>query len=281
MCAIDTNVMIDRPLLSKRLQAALQYLRSKGVVHTVTELANSIGKSQGDVSNALACRGRVMTLGLLERVADAFPDILNRDYLLTGEGEVGLPDKNLRPHYPATVAAGVLSGDVAQVMDYDVEMEPAIKRFGHYDYMIDVDGESMEPTYYTGDAVACRKLENKDELTSGKAYVFVTRDGAVLKRYVSSTSSSVRVSSDNSKYKPYSIDQDSILCIAEVVGSVSGARNKRSDRIELSKEDIYRLLDGLYVTPKTPDVDKELLESRLDRLFGSLDLPDPTDYADN
>ena len=267
--------------LHQRLENVLDYLYNKGVVRNKVQFGKRIGKSKSQVSDAFKDRPGYCTNGLMETIADAFPDILNRDYLLTGEGEVGLPDKNLRPHYPATVAAGVLSGDVAQVMDYDVEMEPIIKRFGHYDYMIDVDGDSMEPTYYTGDAVACRKLEDKNELTSGKAYVFVTRDGAVLKRYVSSTSSSVCVSSDNSKYKPYPIDQDSILGIAEVVGSVSGARNKRSDRIELSKEDIYRLLDGLYVTPKTPDVDKELLESRLDRLFGSLELPDPTDYADN
>lgn len=268
--------MIDRKLLKVRLQNAYLYLKSKGLVHSKSDLARSIGMRINNLNDAFGLRGNYMNEALLQKVADAFPDILNRDYLLTGEGEVGLPDKNLRPHYPATVAAGVLSGDVAQVMDYDVEMEPAIKRFGHYDYMIDVDGESMEPTYYTGDTVACRKLENKDELTSGKAYVFVTRDGAVLKRYVSSTSSSVRVSSDNSKYKPYSIDQDSILCIAEVVGSLRSARKKHPDKKELSKEDIYRLLDGLYVTPN-----KDLLDSRINRLFDNLDLPDPTDYADN
>lgn len=266
MCAIDTNVMIDRPLLSKRLQAALQYLRSKGVVHTVTELANSIGKSQGDVSNALACRGRVMTLGLLERVADAFPDILNRDYLLTGEGEVGLPDKTLKPHFPATVKAGLLSGDLTQVMDYDITMEPPIRRFGQYDYLIDVDGDSMEPTYYSGDTVACRRLEDKSELISGKSYVFVTRDGAVLKRYVSSTLSSVRVSSDNPDYKPYGIDQDNILCVAEVVGLLRNSKNRYYD--ESWEDSLLKLLDKILVTRGTVGLSEEEKQNLVNQIRG-------------
>ena len=132
--------------LHQRLLESYKYLYDNGFVHSQTEFANLIGKQTTHVNAAFKNAPKRCTLGLMKSIADAFPDILNRDYLLTGEGEVGLPDKNLRPHYPATVAAGVLSGDVAQVMDYDVEMEPIIKRFGHYDYMIDVDGDSMEPT---------------------------------------------------------------------------------------------------------------------------------------
>lgn len=236
--------MIDRPLLSKRLNEAYEYLRNKGLVHTITEFANMAGKTQGDISNALACRGRVMTKGLLERVADTFPDILNREYLLEGKGKIGLPERSMKPHFPATVRAGVLNGDLAQVMDYDVEMEPAIKRFGNYDYMIDVDGDSMEPTYWNGDSVACRRIYDKNELETGKTYVFVTTEGAVLKRYVSSTLSSVRVRSDNPKYKPYSIDMDSILCIAEVVGSISSSNHADKRWNDQLLKLVYGIIDS-------------------------------------
>lgn len=253
--------MIDRALLSKRLNDAYDYLRGHGVVHTITEFASRVGKSQADMSSALGCKGRVMTLGLLTRVADTFPDVLNRDYLLKGEGDVAAPDKSLKPHYPATVAAGVLSGDVAQVMDYEVDMELPIRRFGKYDYMIDVEGSSMEPTYYSGDTVACRELIDSRELKPGKIYVFVTRDGAVLKRYVSQTSSSIRVASDNLKFNPYGIDKDSILSIAEVVGSLCGPRDN-------DPKGYMRLLEGIYATkhPKSnPYVDHQLdnIESKM------------------
>ena len=253
--------MIDRALLSRRLNNAYDYLYRTGSVHNVAEFAKLLGKDRANVTNALACKGRVMTQKLLERVADTFPDVLNRDYLLKGEGDVAAPDKSLKPHYPATVAAGVLSGDVAQVMDYEVDMELPIRRFGKYDYMIDVEGSSMEPTYYSGDTVACRELIDSRELKPGKIYVFVTRDGAVLKRYVSQTLSSIRVASDNLKFNPYGIDKDSILSIAEVVGSLCGPRDN-------DPKGYMRLLEGIYATkhPKSnPYVDHQLdnIESKM------------------
>lgn len=231
--------------LHQRLLKSFDYLRDKGVLHTRVQFADAIGKSEAQISLAFKNTPKRCTKGLMDSIAAAFPDVLNPEYLKTGEGDVGLPDKNLKPHYPATVAAGVLSGDVPQVMDYEVDMEPPIRRFGQYDYMIDVEGSSMEPTYYTGDTLACRKLTDINELTSGKPYVFVTRDGAVIKRYVSHTLSTIRVSSDNPEFKPYSIDQESILSIAEVVGSLSYARQNKSVTSMLDEETILKLVRNI------------------------------------
>lgn len=253
--------MIDRTILLQRLERAYELLLKRGVIHSKSDLARAINKEPKNLMAAFSNTGRAMTLGLLTRVADTFPDVLNRDYLLKGEGDVAAPDKSLKPHYPATVAAGVLSGDVAQVMDYEVDMELPIRRFGKYDYMIDVEGSSMEPTYYSGDTVACRELIDSRELKPGKIYVFVTRDGAVLKRYVSQTLSSIRVASDNLKFNPYGIDKDSILSIAEVVGSLCGPRDN-------DPKGYMRLLEGIYATkhPKSnPCVDHQLdnIESKM------------------
>lgn len=253
--------MIDRELLRSRLVAAYEYLKQKGLIHSKSDLARAVGIRVNNLNDAFGLRGNYMNEPLLTKIADTFPDVLNRDYLLKGEGDVAAPDKSLKPHYPATVAAGVLSGDVAQVMDYEVDMELPIRRFGKYDYMIDVEGSSMEPTYYSGDTVACRKLIDSRELKPGKIYVFVTRDGAVLKRYVSQTLSSIRVASDNLKFNPYGIDKDSILSIAEVVGSLCGPRDN-------DPKGYMRLLEGIYATkhPKSnPYVDHQLdnIESKM------------------
>lgn len=222
--------MIDRPLLAKRLQEAYDLLRDKGVVHTISEFASALGKTHSAISNALVARGRVMTIGLLQRVADVYSDYLNKDYLLTGQGNIEAIDKSLKPHYPATVSAGVLSGDITNVKESDVEYEPIIKRMPQYDYTIDVSGHSMEPTYSDNGIVACRKLYNKEDIKPGRAYVIATKEGAVLKRIVSQTLSTIRVVSDNPdpKYKPYSIDKDLILSIDEVVGSVNIGNSDRS-----------------------------------------------------
>ena len=241
--------------LHQRLENAFDYLYHKGVVHSKAQFGERIGKNRSQMTLAFQDAPKRCTKGLMNAIASAFPDVLNPEYLKTGEGEVGLPDKDLKPHYPATVAAGVLSGDVVQVMDYDVVLEPPIKRLGQYDYMIDVEGSSMEPTYYTGDTVACRKLTDKRELNPGNVYVFVTRDGAVIKRYVSHTLSTVRVSSDNPEFKPYSIDQDSILCVAEVVGVLRNSPNRHSD--ELWQDYMIKLLDNILVTRGTPGLSEE------------------------
>lgn len=252
--------------LHQRLLESYKYLYDNGFVHSQTEFADFIGKQKTHVNAAFKDAPKRCTLGLMKAIADAFPDVLNRDWLLTGEGKMEAVDKSMKPHYPATVEAGALGGDIQTVMDYEVEMEPAIKRFPSYDYMIDVSGQSMEPTYFDGDCVACRKLYNRVELTPGKVYVFVTKDGAVIKRYISHTQSSVRVSSDNPDYEPYNIDSNSIMSIAEVVGSIHQTPSSQDEMKEMlikyamsvlkktsgsiSKEHRMRLIDEIMTQRK-------------------------------
>lgn len=240
-----------------RLCKAFEYLRNRGVIHTQSDFAKAINVRLGHLNNAINGDEIRLTSGLLKKVADAFPDILNRDYLLDGIGDIAAPDKSMRPHFPATVEAGLLGGDAQAVMDYEVDMEPAIKQFPSYDYMIDVSGESMEPTYYDGDSVACRRLYDRSELMPGKVYVFATTNGAVIKRYISSTRSSVRVDSDNPDYEPYSIDTDSILSIAEVVGSVRSRQPSHDDM----REAVLKF--ALSVLKDSPDAEPGLDDKRI------------------
>lgn len=217
ICAINANNMIDRPLLSKRLQSAYDYLRGNGVVHTITEFAEAIGKTQGDVSNALACRGRVMTIGLLTRVADAFPDVLNRDYLLTGEGEVAAPDKSLRPHFEAKVSAGFMDGTSEGEAGV---MRPPIPGMPDYDFTIEASGDSMMPRIESGDTLLCRRCDDRLNLPVGKICVIDSIDGAAVKVVAGVNEESVTLHSLNPKYDDYTVELTSINGIAEVVGLV-------------------------------------------------------------
>lgn len=216
ICAINANNMIDRPLLSKRLQSAYDYLRGNGVVHTITEFAEAIGKTQGDVSNALSCRGRVMTIGLLTRVADAFPDVLNRDYLLTGEGEVAAPDKTLKPHVEAKAAAGFMSGFADG--DKGDNLKPLQSFFHGYDFTITVEGDSMEPELHSGDALLCRIITDRANLPIGKICVIDSADGAAVKQIKKTAEGKIICHSLNDKYTDFGIDYSDINNIAEVVG---------------------------------------------------------------
>ena len=208
--------MIDRALLSKRLNDAYDYLRGHGVVHTITEFASRVGKSQADMSSALGCKGRVMTLGLLTRVADTFPDVLNRDYLLKGEGDVAAPDRTMRPHYEATAAAGFMSG----LADPESgTLRPRIPDMPSYDFTIDARGESMEPKIKSGDTLLCRLAEDRANPPIGKVCVIDGKDGAAVKVLAAASESgrTLTLHSLNPAYRDYTVDAAEISHIAVVV----------------------------------------------------------------
>lgn len=217
ICAINANNMIDRPLLSKRLQTAYDYLRGNGVVHTITEFAEAIGKTQGDVSNALACRGRVMTIGLLTRVADTFPDVLNREYLLNGEGDVAAPDRTMKPYFEAKASAGFMSaaseGETGRIT-------PRIPGMREYDFTIEAQGDSMLPRIESGDLLVCRKSDNRANPPIGKICVIDGKDGAVVKVIVDADEDCITLHSLNPAYRDYKVELTDVLGIAEVVGLV-------------------------------------------------------------
>ena len=211
--------------LHQRLLNSFEYLKDRGKIHTQNQFGEMLGKKRQDICRALKGDATRCTMGLLERIARTFGDDVNTDYLLSGDGSIEPINRDFKPHFPANVQAGVLSGNLGQVMDYEIALEPIIKSLPNYDYIIDVSGNSMMPAYYDGDCVACRRVFDSSELIPGRVYVFVTRDGAVLKRFLSATKNSVRVGSDNPEYRAYNIDSDSILSIAEVVGSISNKQH--------------------------------------------------------
>ncbi len=218
---------MDKEKALARFREALEYLKDNGKARSQTDMAALIGVRQPHLASAINGDYRRFTEGFLKRFAKAYSDYINETWLLTGEGKMEKPREDMRPHYPATVAAGALGGISEAIMGYEAEMEPAIRQLPDYDFTIDVSGPSMEPTYFDGDVVACRSISDSSELSSGRTYVFDTRDGAVLKRFVSLGKSSLRVASDNPDFKPYSIDLDSVISISEVVGSLRNEQNAR------------------------------------------------------
>lgn len=182
------------------------------------DFAKTLGTSRTSIS-ALISGSRPLSHGMLARIIGNYPSI-NKDWLLTGEGKMEKPSKDMRPHYPATVSAGFL-GNINAVNEEDIEMMPRIAQIKRdYDFTIMVEGDSMEPVFFNGDTLACRKLDRGDELKSGLTYVVDTKDGAVVKTLLSETNSSIRLHSENAAYRNFNIAKSDILGVAEVVGSV-------------------------------------------------------------
>lgn len=205
--------------LHQRLLKSFQYLRDKGVIHTQVQLAEIIGKSEAQISLAFKNVPKRCTKGLMDSIAKAFPDILNPEYLKTGEGEVGLPDKSMRPHYDAKAAAGFMLG----LSEAETgTLRPHIPGMRDYDFTIRAEGDSMTPRIESGDLLVCRKSEDRANPPIGKICVIDGKDGVVVKVIAEANEYGLVLRSLNPdpKYRDYPVDHSVINGIAEVVGLV-------------------------------------------------------------
>lgn len=203
--------------LHQRLLKAFEYLRDNGHVHTQVQFAEVVGKSVSQINDAFKDRPKRCTLGLMKTIADAFPDVLNRDYLLTGEGDVAAPDKSLRPHFEAKASAGFMDG----MSEGEVGvMRPPIPGMLDYDFTIEASGDSMMPRIESGDTLLCRRCDDRLNPPVGKICVIDSIDGAAVKVIAGADDESLTLHSLNPAYKDYRVEHASVNGIAEVVGLI-------------------------------------------------------------
>ncbi|MCH5235520.1 MAG: hypothetical protein J1E16_09505 [Muribaculaceae bacterium] len=204
--------------LSERINAAWKLLRKKGLVHTKLELGEKIdmkGKSQ--IYDTFANRDGKLTVSILERIANAFPTVINKNYMLTGEGFIELDEKEYRPHLAdVSVAAGFMSGIAEE--SHEFEMKEFMPQFANYDFSIDVSGESMLPDIHPGDTVFCRIEEDRHADVVGKLCIIDTTEGAVLKIISKEGKDSLTLHSYNPDYKDYKVKFEDIIRIGRIVG---------------------------------------------------------------
>ncbi len=203
--------------LHQRLLKSFDYLKDKGIVHTQTQFAESLGKTQQSVNAAFKNTPKRCTLGLMKSIAAAFPDILNPDYLLTGEGDIAAPDRSMRPHFDAKASAGFMTG---MSQGETGTMRPLIPGMREYDFTIEVEGESMMPRIEPGDLLLCRTLTDRANPPIGRICVIDGQENAVVKVVAFADSEYATLHSLNPAYKDYRVALSDINGIAEVVGSL-------------------------------------------------------------
>lgn len=72
----------------ERINKAVEMLRFKGTFKSQKQLANILGKSEGNISRALKGDEKYLTNGFIICFADKFGTIINKEWLLTGKGEM-------------------------------------------------------------------------------------------------------------------------------------------------------------------------------------------------
>lgn len=125
------------------------------------------------------------------------------------------------PLIPVSAMAGALSGDDMQVMDYECDRY-IIPSMSGADFLIPVKGDSMQPTYNSGDLVACKRLKRDSVFFQwNKAYVLDTDQGALIKRVQPGHDQEhITIVSDNPNYRPFELEVEHIYSIALVVGMI-------------------------------------------------------------
>lgn len=128
-------------------------------------------------------------------------------------------DKGI-PLIPLSAMAGAFTDDIS-VMEYECERY-VIPAFKGADFLIQVKGDSMQPTYYSGDLVACQRVPLNDLFFQwNKTYVLDTVQGPLIKRIRrGSDDRHVLVVSDNTAYEPFELSKDQFHGVALVRGLV-------------------------------------------------------------
>lgn len=210
---------MDKDSAFARFRQSFDYLKDSGVLHKQSDLCDALGVGRSHVSEFYNGKEKYFTEGNVRKFAAAYSDYINCEWLLTGEGEMVVPDKTMRPHFDAKACAGFMYG----VAEGEVgTMRPHIPAMRDYDFTIEAEGDSMMPRIESGDLLVCRKSEDRANPPIGKICVVDGKDGAVVKVIdsVDNEAGTVTLHSLNPAYSDYNVPFSDILDIAEVVGLV-------------------------------------------------------------
>lgn len=156
---------------------------------------------------------------------------ISAQWLLTGDGEMIKEDKREVAHQaenpkegipliPFSAMAGALTGEQS-VLEYECERY-VVPAFHNADFLMPVKGNSMTPTYISGDIVACQRVPMTDLFFQwNKPYVLDTAQGAIIKRIKpGSDKDHVLIVSDNKEYDPFELPYKDIYAVALVIGLI-------------------------------------------------------------
>lgn len=156
---------------------------------------------------------------------------VSAQWLLTGEGEMIKDDKREVAHQaenpkegipliPFSAMAGALTGEQS-ALEYECERY-VVPAFHNADFLMPVKGNSMTPTYISGDIVACQRVPMTDIFFQwNKPYVLDTAQGAIIKRIKpGSDKDHVLIVSDNKEYDPFELPYKDIYAVALVIGLI-------------------------------------------------------------
>jgi len=195
---------------------------------------------------------------------------INRDWLLTGQGEMYLTDATQSNLKILTTTVDDTSNEKIVLVPEKAEAG-YLKSFEHEGLMIDflknlpvislpgneyhnasfrafeVSGHSMEPTFYVRDIVVCRYIEHYSYIRNKEVYVIVTRnEGIVIKRVVKKENT-LELHSDNEDFEPYSINLEDIVEIWKFEAKISKVAPMPRSRLKAIEDGLHAVQQQLIL----------------------------------
>lgn len=190
---------------------------------TVRAFEHRTGLSNGAVSKM----GNSPRAIIVEKITSAFPE-LNRDWLLTGEGEMYSKNESLPvisytdgvPYYDEDFLLGFeeIGTPGRENPEYLIRM-PGYERATLW---CNASGHSMEPEINNGDIIALQRIEDFSFLPFGDVYGFITTNGMrTIKRLGKSAKDGYyRLIPTNKEYDEQEIPINKIALVYRVMGTM-------------------------------------------------------------
>lgn len=197
---------------------------------TLTALESKIGASKGVLSRALAKKTDIQSKWI-QKIVENYPEV-NSEWLLTGKGHMFKQTSHInflktvneeQKQKEQTISLETTSNyqtNKNKIITYKGETF-IIPLFKEADYLTDMQGDAMKPTYNSGDLIACKHLALDTFLQWNKIYVLNTVQGALIKRVrKGSDDNHILLISDNEKYPSFELSRSEITSLAIVLGVI-------------------------------------------------------------
>lgn len=203
-------------------------VKQKGI--SIRSLEQTIGCSNGVISRCIN-KGSDISSIWVSKIIEMYPDI-SPLWLLTGKGDITDssqqkpiarhtedPNKGI-PLIPFSAMAGALTGETS-ILEYECERY-IIPAFKGADFLMPIKGDSMTPTYRSGDIVACQRVPMSDLFFQwNRPYIINTNQGPLIKRIKpGSDKQHILIVSDNKEYDPFELAYEDIYNVALVIGTI-------------------------------------------------------------
>ena len=228
------------------IKEAYNYLKYRKIVANMQDLADKVVAQRTSVSAALNGNPEYLTPSFCKRFNQAFDEMFNENWLLTGEGSMLKETPNddndanfVAPYitdelvYLPLITTSAVASFIENLQDATEEMDtyPVYVAKGEtFDkskhVIVEVKGESMYPTITNKSMILCEKIKPTQwgNVPNETIVAIVYKDIFTIKRVLRNdltTHNSLQLSADNQKYGTTTIELCEIRAIFKAIKKVS------------------------------------------------------------